>query len=275
MLVGTAVALSACSPLDVFGPKPNEALLDLARQADADAAAFEREETTAPLAELRKRQADELYAEIERVCGVDDTGLPPKTCRVDREGSAGSVVKPPTVPILTDQAVRTLPEESMELVVAQSIDYIVALGEPGMSDPDSACPDMYEVNWSEADKAAMSDRVEEEYAALYGLDLASAYADDALQARIDALREGHEARLSCITEEMRYAQIDAPAQAPGYEIADTFGEPTDTASASTLIDAIEASLTESWRATAAHADDRVWRNAAIAYAADAYKAANP
>lgn len=270
VLAGGAMALSACSPLDVFGPKPNEALLELARQADADAAAFETD--AAPLAELRKRQADELYAEIERVCGVDDTGLPPKTCRVDRESPTGEPSKDPTVPTLTDNIVRTLPEESMELVVAQSIDYRVALGEPGMSDPDTVCPDMYEVNWSDADKAAMSDRVEEEYAALYGLDLASAYADDALQARIDALRAGHEARLSCITEEMRYAQIDAPAQAPGYEIADTFGQPTDTASASRLIDAIEASLTESWRVTAAHADDRVWRNAAIAYAADARKA---
>ncbi|GAB3085910.1 hypothetical protein GCM10027157_18570 [Corynebacterium aquatimens] len=264
----------------------------MAQHADADAQSLSRDPLTQPIADLRRTQADELFAEITRVCGVDETGTPPTSCQVDRTAPDSEPVAGATT---IDEAAQSLvltlvtrasslPDDSLDLVTAHAIDLLAAVDKDmANTNPDfdeklceaeeSSAADDKAKPIDEVDVEAARKLLDDEYAALYGLDLASAYADDPLQYRIDTLRDGHEDRISCLTTTLNNAGSPTPAQAPGYEF-DSGEEPTSTPTASAFVSAMESSLIASWRSAAADATSSRWRHNAIELAANAQRLAS-
>ncbi|MDO5032471.1 MAG: hypothetical protein Q4E25_07525, partial [Corynebacterium sp.] len=91
VLVSTVALCTALLPLsgcqaavEHFGPQPNDALLALADAAQHDAVSLRTstDDSAAQAAKLRAQQADELYAEIARLCGLREDGTPPESCEV-------------------------------------------------------------------------------------------------------------------------------------------------------------------------------------------------
>ncbi|MHA2789215.1 hypothetical protein ACXZ66_08745 [Corynebacterium sp. S7] len=256
MLTGS---LAGCSSvMDVFGPKANRQLVTLAHQAEADAASLHDDSSAQ---ELRTVQASQLFDEITRLCGVDENGHPPASCEVstenDRAGASSiSDAARQSVTYLIDNR-KALPEDSVDLVVAQSIDLVAAAGLPlpegGAAEPDTA------------DHAAAKDMLSREYAMQYGLGLASAFADEGLQARIDTLAEASMQRSTSLEE---FVGADAAsASAMGYEFQ-SGQSPQTTEEAGALVDTLSSDMTTAWRAAAGHAESDEWLEKAIYLAAN-------
>nr|VDG63405.1 Uncharacterised protein [Streptococcus thermophilus] len=269
--MSAAAALTACSPVDVFGPRPDTDLLTLARQAEADAGALEGD-----AAGMREFHARQLFDEITRLCGTDPTGLPPSSCEVERGPGDRTGAKDPQAAssALTETLVAgsgNLPADSVPLAVAQAIDLAASLdaGEPD----DWNFPVPEEPITDESVTEAATTLIKQEYAVQFGLDLASAYASDELQARIDDLRPLHDARIDALRE----AFPDLPQRAPGYEVDG--GGPTTTAEAAAFVGDMESNLIDRWRAAASDAftedTPAQWRELIIALAAHAQRAYNP
>lgn len=274
-MVALSIPLAACSPVDFFGPRPNAELLALARQADADAVTL----ADAPeLAQLRQRHAGELYDEITRLCGVDPAGQPPSSCAVDREahdettsGARSAHDAAASLAAAVANNADNIPEESYPLAVAQAVDMQAAASDNDGGRFDGSHDAGLELNIEPIVDETAADAarrlITSEYAVQFGLDLASAYADGALQARIDALRPLHDERI----DTLRDIFGDLPQRAPGYEVDG--GGPTTTADAVKFVDQIEHGLVDQWRAAAVEATDPTWREASIRLAAHAQRAA--
>ncbi|WP_288831215.1 DUF4439 domain-containing protein [uncultured Corynebacterium sp.] len=259
-LVPACLALASCSVMDIAGPRPNSEVLALARQAEADSLSLH----DAPAAELRSRQAAQLYDEITRLCGTDAAGAPPATCEVER--GPGEAAGAPDVGALTGsaaegaaRALSSLPDESVDLVVAQAVDAtaLQPVNLPPVTVADTA------------DLEAAREMLRREFAVEYALGLASSYADADLSARIDALGEAAEQRRDYLTG-LLAASGEIPVPAPGYEFSGR-PEPADSEQAAALVDEMEECLVAEWRATAAGASTAPWMTAAIALAAQAQR----
>lgn len=72
--------------MDYFGPRPDETLVALARSADNDAQNLA--DVDANASSLRTDQADALYAEVKRLCGLNNEGNAPRSCTVERTTDA-------------------------------------------------------------------------------------------------------------------------------------------------------------------------------------------
>lgn len=270
-LAACALTLTACSPVDIFGPRPNGELVALARQAEADAASLD-----GPVADIRAFHAEQLYDDITRTCGVTPDGDPPATCQVERGPGEETGAADPAAAAraLTDAAAHSrFPADSTDLVVAQAIDLAAAAEDqlPGSADEaDEPAGGPKPITNDTAVEAA-TQLVNEEYAVQFGLDVASAFADDALQERIDTLRPLHDERIDAL----RSSFPELPPRAPGYEIAG--GGPTNPAEAARFVEDVESNLVEAWRAASSKAvteqSDVQWRELAIALAAHAQRAA--
>ena len=237
--------------------------MKLAKQASADKVFGDGE-----WSELRGFHAEQLKDEARRLCGTNDAGEVPPSCDVtygdtDLPGdtNARALVS------LTAEAADKVPDESRALVVAQAID-AATTAKLGIEDPTPI--DEKDTDALEAAKQLIS----AEYAVEYGLDIASAYADDQLQGRIDHLRTLHDARLAVLHHAFPAAELPAaelPAREAGYEIPQ--GAPTTTADAVAFVDTLEKDLIDRWRAAAATADSPEWRELAILLAGHAQRAA--
>lgn len=264
VILPAAVLLTSCTVMDIVGPRANGEIMTLARQASADQFSLD----DAAAAELRATQSSQLVAEAQRLCGTDDAGNPPSSCDVsfgDTDLPAGAA----DVEAMIDQvraatvtAAGKVPEDSVDLVVSQAIDTVaiapvefegIALDDAPAADLDSA-----------------RDMLRREYALEYGIGLATAWADDALLARIDALRSASDARREALTAALEPTG-DVPQPLAGYEFAEG-GTPTDPASAAELVQRLNADLVTQWHHAAAGADDAQWRDAAIRLAAHAQRA---
>lgn len=231
----------------------------LAKQASADTASGDER-----WGELRAFHADQLKNEARRLCGTDASGAPPSTCNVDYEdtdlppsGDTAALV------VQTAKAAGKVPEDSVDLVVAQAIDAVAASDEPlALLNTDGPIDD---TDALEAAKLLAN----AEYAVDYGLDIATAYGDEQLQARIDKLRTLHDARLSSLHD--AFPTDAMPAREAGYEIPG--GAPTNPAEAAAFVDKLESDLVERWRTAAADATSVDWRTAAIILAGHAQRAA--
>lgn len=202
-----SVGLSSCT----FGPRPNPELLELAQQATADG---------------RTAHADALYAEIERLCGLDEQGEVPTSCEV--EHSAGDL-RPSPAP-LGAYLDAQVPEESVDLVTLQAVE---------LASQDTSELPATEVTDPE-DQELVREVLRTEHAAVYGLEAARAYASD--PDYVDRLVDKHEQRVDVLSE----AVPDAPVAAAGY----TFGAmELDDA----LVEHIERSTADAWAAAAADA----------------------
>lgn len=259
VILTTALAapLAACSPLDVFGPRPNSEIMTLAKQASADKVFGDGE-----WSELRAFHAEQLKDEAQRLCGTNNAGEVPPSCDVTygdtdlpAEADARELIAS------TAEAAEKVPEDSVDLIVAQAIDAAAATDDP------LALVEFTPIEDDDAAEAAKQ-LASAEYAVDYGLDIATAYADDALQGRIDSLRELHDARLAALNDS--FPADTLPAREPGYEIPN--GAPTNPAEAAAFVDKLESDLVDRWRNAAADASTTEWRAAAIVSAGHAQRA---
>ena len=254
LLVASTVA--GCTVMDVVGPRPNAEIVALARQAAADEAAG---------SELRGAQKQALVNEALRLCGTTPQGETPSSCSVEL-GELPAAADTGSLVAMTAEAAKRVPEDSVDLVVAQAIDAAAAGGvdledaHPGASELDAADP---------ADAASQKDILEREYAFQYGLGVAKAFGDDALADRIVELDRASKERVAALVESVDRDTPETVA-APGYLIGDA-EQPTDEASAAALVEHLRQNLVDEWRHTAAAANDPVWREAAIWLAAHAQR----
>lgn len=205
--VVVAGSLSSCT----FGPRPNGELLELAQQATADG---------------RTAHADALFAEIERLCGIDEQGAVPASCEV--EHTAGEL-KPSPAP-LGGYLTAKVPEQSEDLVTAQAIE-LASLDTSALPASDITDPE---------DQELVREVLRTEHAAVYGLEASRAFASD--PEWVDALVEKHVQRVEVLSD----AVADAPVAAAGY----TYGE---MELGDALIQQIEDSTADAWAAAAADA----------------------
>ena len=265
-----ALSLASCDALDVVGPRPNADLVALAQQAIADEQAL----GDAPLAHTRAMQAQQLFDEVERLCGTTESGELPSTCKVERTPgeSAGNPDEVSAAEHAADaltEAAADVPEESVALVTAQAIDLRVAAGTEPAADADSADSTDSEIT-NEADLDAAREMLRREYAAQYGFSMATAYADDALDQRLEALRDASDERVRALVTAVEPAG-DVPEAAPGYAF-EGVPAPADVASAGAYTQTQQQALVDQWRATAANAESPQFRRLAIQLAAEAQEA---
>lgn len=233
--------MSACSAVDFFGPRPNDQLVELSHQAQADSAGAEGD-----LAALRHEHAEELLAEIARLCGLDEAGNPPESCQVEEPEEALSPSPTPLGRYL--EVVDDVPEESRDLLIDQAID-LAALD----------TSELPSTEVSDEDRALVGHMIEREHAAVHGLKSARAFASD--PAGVDKLIERHQTRLLALQDTIP----DPPVAGAGY----TGG---DITTGDEFIATEEDNLISAWRAAAADAATDESRALLIAAAADAITA---
>ncbi|GAB3941212.1 hypothetical protein [Corynebacterium tapiri] len=218
-LAGTLVSCTA------LGPKPNQTLLNLARQASADAQTAPHEQSRA----LRQEHASMLFAEVERLCGFDENGAVPDSCAFDRTASAPS--PDPLGAYLA--AVKKVPEESRDLVIQQAVD-LAAYDDSPLT---------VESFNNEHDQALARDLLEREYAAIYALEAARAFNGDPSYDKVVAEHENMALALRSVTH-------NPPAPEAGYVLPEN-------------LDAhgIDTNIKDAWRAAASAAESdegRTW-----------------
>lgn len=222
--IGAALSLSACSLIDVFGPNPDSDLLELANKATSDAQAQDT-----PVSEVRARHADELYAEIARLCGLDEAGQVPDSCAV--EETSGEEAPSPTRLGAYLTAADEVPTESRDLVVSQAVE--LAAFDTTELEPSTIT--------EPADVELLIELLEREHAAVFALEAARAFASD--PASVDAMVEQHQAAVNLLTNTL----ADAPVSAAGY----TFG---DVELGDEFITDVNNSLAQAWLAAATDAE---------------------
>lgn len=256
MVLSAALLLTSCTVMDVVGPRANGEIMSLAKQATADEAS-----TNAEWAELRSFHSAQLVDEALRLCGTDTAGETPSSCNVELgetdlpAADAGALLE------RTVAAADKVPEESVDLVVAQAVD-AVALSPVDLDRIEGPLAD---------DTASAADLLARENAFYYGLGIALAHADGDLRARISALREASHERTAALTRLLDGADGQALVPAAGYSFADGYTEPETADQAAELVKTMQGDLVKQWRYAAAHAESKQWREAAILLAAHAQR----
>lgn len=257
--LAAAALLSGCqladATVDLFGPTPDEELLALATQADADAAALQPSDPQ--LAKLRAFQADQLFAEISRVCGTEN-GQPPRSCEIERAPAPAEV--PATS--ATEAAEQLLagtaqaPGESAALLIAQAIDLRARAGA-------DISPQPLTLDGADTDTInAAEELLDWEYGVVYGLDFARAYAPNAQEATIDTAIDTHEGIIAELKTALS-ARDSVPAPAPAYTPAG-LALPADAPSAQRYYAELSSATAQKFRFLAttspAAAADAAWRD---------------
>ena len=274
--------------MDVVGPRANGEIISLAKQASADWV-FGSDDTP-EWREMRKFHSQQLKDEALRLCGTDENGETPSTCDVsfgdtDLPGQSDA----PGLLARTVDAADKVPDDSVDLVIAQAIDALaltpVALDNSGQAEEHAAQrePALSPLS-KDADIAAANAMLARENALYYGLGLALAYADPDLRRRIGELRESSHERTAALVEILPEEGTDGqpesdgadPAEAlvpaAGYQFAEGFSEPTSLQEATALVNTMQSDLVKEWRRTAADAPSQGWMADAILLAAHAQRA---
>ena len=268
--------LSGCQAtdaiVDYFGPHADPALASLAQAASADAEALKELDTDA--ASLRAQQAEELYAEIDRLCGRNEEGKAPRSCEVDHDVEPQEAADVSAVLgdacAATEEQINHVAPESRALVVAQAIALEAWTGEEPGEAP--------ELTTAEQDQAA--ELLEWEYQQVYALDFARSYVTADLEETIDERLSLHERRI--LRLQAALAQLGpVPQSAAAYD-SPTDGLPNNADSARSFIDEVAHNDTLKWteaatRAAAAVEGDSeadataAWRRWLIAVAAQSHR----
>lgn len=281
--------LTGCTVMDVVGPRANSEILSLAKQASADWVFGS--DGTPEWREIRKFHSEQLQNEALRLCGVDEAGETPSSCNVGYgDTDLPAAASPAELLESTVAAAKKVPDESVDLVVAQAIDAVALVPVELPVDPARLT--------GEADIDAARAMLARENTLYYGLGLALAYADDGLRGRIRVLREASHERVSVLTALVGgpgdagppasgdaagvaagvaaegtagVAAAEALVPAAGYEFTEGFQEPTSLPEATQLVNTMQSDLVKQWRRTAADASDTEWMRAAILLAAHAQR----
>lgn len=227
-LVACVPVISSCAVVDFFGPRPNSALVELAQTAQADADAAEDTE----LAQLRLTQSEELFAEINRVCGLEEDGTVPESCAVSGEDPAGPSASSDDAVAQLIELADDAPDESRPLLISQAI---------ALAEGDAPLPEEPQ----EEVLAEATSLLENEYATIYGLDVAEAHG-----ASVET--ETHE---SLTLELSALLGDNAPVADTAYE-----AEWPDDSNAQAFADELVQSSRDHLAAAAATTDDPQWRS---------------
>lgn len=243
MTTAIGMTLSGCSLAEQFGPKPNKELATLYQDARNDAEVFAQ--TNPGLAGLRADQAEELHAEIIRVCGFRQDGTVPKTC--DDNAIADQVASTPMTLELSEDpspsyssTIISAPESSRALLVAQATDYAVQQGRDDVttiaaqvkSDEDAA----KSLN-NENEQQILTTLAEFEAGAVYGLEASQAFVGDEAVAGI---LEDACARLAALNALLTVPVVPAAS----YEV--TGEPPTDDTTGWAFVHRIQAEAQKAW-----------------------------
>lgn len=244
VLLLTLPLLASCSVGDVvsvLGPQPNSQVAELANRAASEAAALDGE-----TAALRARHAEELAAEITRLCGTHADGTVPGSCTFQTE-----VTQLPEVN-LDDSLILTLnakvPEESHALLIRQAVD-LGALAQEELP-ADTRLSDSRDIDTAR-------ELLRREYATAWGLGLARAHLSPDRGAEIDELLDAHDARILALRKVLA-PHGEVPVAEAGYELAGST-EPADE----TFIIRLQGELRQAWLSTAVQAHDVGWREFAV------------
>lgn len=203
--------------VDAFGPRPDPQLVELADLAHAEG---------------RTGQADELTAEIARLCGTHADGSVPESC-------AYSPGEPPAEDAFaaTADAVDEVPDDSRDLLARQAVQLAGDADLPAV-----------ELSPEAAEQARALLRAE--FAASYGLSAARAFspADE-----VDPLIDAADDRIDLLREVLSPTG-DVPVAEAGYEVAGDLG-PEDPGFPET----VAAELDAAWLTAVSDADEDDWR----------------
>ena len=245
LLVCAAPWMGGCQAtdaiVDYFGPHADPSLTSLAQSASADALALEERDPDA--AALRAEQAEQLYEEIERLCGRDEEGETPRSCAVDRDvapqDSADVSAVFDAASSFSEENISNVPEESRALVLTQAI-ALNAWKNEELAD----APEL-----TEQDRELGVELLKWEYQQVYALDFARSYVSPDQEDHVDELLRIHEDRI--LQLQLQLEKLGpVPQPAPAYD-SPAGSLPKDADSARAFIDEV------------AHNDTLKWTNAAI------------
>ncbi|ALC06175.1 hypothetical protein CDES_08915 [Corynebacterium deserti GIMN1.010] len=257
----TSVAfVTACTP----SPTPNEPLVQMYQEAQFDAQALM--DSSPDISFLRTQHADELLAEIHRLCGFTDEGAVPESCEVMTTMIAAAPTDDVAGRVASSQSLildllDDIPKESVSLVVGQYIDearYGVAF------DLNSSADSPVEMELSFDEITIAQDLLEREQSAAWALGIALAQYPLEQRDSIEVAIEAHNDRAFTL-QQLLGPDHSTPAE-PGYDSDLT--APTDFASAKQTIDEIENNLIDSWHAAASAATTDEWRTFCTQVAGD-------
>lgn len=238
-----AASLVACTP----SPNPNAALAQMYQDALFDSQAMSEAEPE--LATLRSQHADELLAEIHRICGFDE-GQVPESCQVAVPAIAILPTDDPEKYVSDSQALildnlDDIPKNSVALVVEQYIEQAEFAQESEVSVP-------VDLELTEAELATAKDLADREFSAAWSLGVALAQLPETDREEVETAISNHHARASQL-------QIitSGTTPAPGY--VSELPDPTDEASARSNIETVESNVTQAWHAAASTATTDTWR----------------
>lgn len=240
LLVCAAPWLGSCQAtdaiVDYFGPHADPTLMSLAQAASADALTLEGLDADA--AALRAEQADELYSEIDRLCGRDEEGNAPRSCTVDREVSPQDSSDVSAVlhdaSSSSEENIGSVPEESRALVVTQAIE-LAAWNHDELAE----APELTE---QERDTAA--DLLDWEYQQVFALDFARSYVAPDQEAHVDELLHAHEDRILQLQGQLEKLGA-VPQAAPAYD-SPAGSLPTDAESAREFVNEVARNDALKW-----------------------------
>lgn len=266
LLVCAAPWLGGCQAtdaiVDYFGPHADPSLASLAQAASADALTLE--ELDADAAALRAEQAEQLYDEIDRLCGRDEEGNAPRSCAVDREvvprDSADVAAVLHDASSSSEENISSVPEESRALVVAQAI-ALAAWNDDELAE----VPEL-----TELERDAATTLLEWEYQQVYSLDFARSYVSPDQEAHVDELLHAHEDRILQLQGQLEKLGA-VPQAAPAYD-SPAGNLPTDADSARAFIDEAARNDTLKWTDAAISAEPSApWQRWLIAVAAQSHR----
>ncbi|ANE04263.1 DUF4439 domain-containing protein [Corynebacterium crudilactis] len=242
-----SASLVACTP----SPNPNETLTTMYQDALSDAQALSQAQPE--LSALRAEHADELLAEIHRVCGFDDEGTLPESC---------TVAVPDIAAIPTDNAEKYLsdsqalildnlanmPRESIPLAIDHYIEESRFTQKSQVSIPT-------DLTLSTEELATAQELAAREYSASWALGVALAYLPATERDVVEDAIDNHAERAALL--QLASAPENSEVAEPGYD--SDIPAPSDEASARSAIRAIEDSMVQAWHAAASAATTDAWR----------------
>lgn len=238
--------LSSCAVVDHFGPRPNKTLTTLAFSASFDADNTDKPHVSA----LRKTQSEQLFAEVERLCGTYPDGTSPASCTISTPIQDEPETDPTTQIAASLQelidAIDQAPAESRPLLIEQAIDLAAVI------DPDGTYNHLLE----EVDEATAALEVDDklrgqaeellkqEYATIYAFDVAEsfgAYVDN-------SPHEMAALQLSALLgDSAPPAPVAYTSDWPTSDTADEFAAHARAAHRAAYVEAAAASSNDTWR----------------------------
>lgn len=245
-----ATTLAACTP----SPTPDEALVGMHQEALHDAQALAV--STPDASTLRSEHAEEITAEIERLCGFTDDGILPESCTFETPDIAAAPAADGASHMMASQErildhLEEIPTESVPLIIGQYIE------QARLAPPPEEITIPEDLSLKGEDLTQAQDLLAGEYAAAWALGVALAYVSpdltDATQDAIDRHRE-----YAAVLRTTIAPFADTAPSEPGYDLAG-LTEPTDPDTALTLIREVQDNAVTSWHNAASVATDPGWR----------------